>query len=120
MIELIPTDLDERVLGLRINGPIEKADLDLVAIAFEEKLRRYPRIRIYTEVQDIGSISPAALIENLRLSLGHFHDVERQAIVADAYWLALLAQAGNLLPNTDVRQFSWSEKGKAIAWINGI
>jgi len=120
MIEPIPTNLNDRVLGLRINGPIEKADLDLVALAFEQKLQRYPRLRIYAEVQEVGSISPAALLENLGLSLGHFHDVERQAIVADADWLALLAKAGDLLPGIEVRQFPWADKNKAIAWINGI
>ena len=126
MIEPIPTNLNDRVLGLRINGPIEKADLDLdldldlVAIAFEHKVQRYPRLRIYAEVQEVGSISPAALIENLGLSLGHFQDVERQAIVADADWLALLAKTGDLLPGIEVRQFSWADKDKAIAWINGI
>jgi hypothetical protein len=120
MIEPIPTNLNDRVLGLRINGPIEKADLDLIAIAFEQKLQRYPRLRIYAEVQEVGSISPAALLENLALLLGHFHDVERQAIVADADWSALLAKAGDLLPGIEVRQFAWADKNKAIAWINGV
>jgi hypothetical protein len=70
--------LHDRVLGLRIKGRVEKADLDAVAMAFERKLQGYPHPRIYAEVQEMGSISPAALIENLGLSLGHFHDVERK------------------------------------------
>jgi hypothetical protein len=59
------------------------------------------------------------LIENLGLSLGHFHDVERQAIVADAGLLASIAQAGDLFTVIEVRQFSRADKNKAIAWIDG-
>jgi hypothetical protein len=118
MIELIPTGPDERVLGMRISGPIERTDLDTVAAAFEEKLKRHRRLRIYAEVRDMGGITPAALMEDLRLSLRHFRDVEREAFVVDAHWLALLARAGDLLPGIEVRQFSWLEKDEALAWIN--
>jgi len=118
MIELMPAGLDDRVLGLRISGPIEQTDLDAVAVAFDQKLERHPRLRIYAEVQDLGKITPAALLEDLRLSMRHFRDVEREAIVADAGWLALLARAGDLFPGIEVRQFSWLEKDKALAWIN--
>jgi hypothetical protein len=118
MIELIPTGPDERVLGMRISGPIERSDLDTVAAAFEDKLKHHRRLRIYAEVRDMGGITPAALIEDLRLSLRHFRDVEREAIVVDADWLALLARAGDLLPGIEVRQFSWLDKDEALAWIN--
>jgi len=118
MIELIPNGFDDRVLGLRISGPIERADLDTIADEFGDKLERHKRLRIYAEVRDMGGIRPSALIEDLRLSLRHFKDVEREAIVADADWLALLARAGDLLPGIEVRQFSWLEKDKALAWIN--
>jgi hypothetical protein len=118
MIELISIVLDDRVLGLRISGPIEKKDLDIVAAAFDEKLARHRRLRIYVEVRDLGEIAPAALLEDLRLSLRHFRDVEREAIVADEDWLALLARVGDLLPGIDVRQFSFLEKDEAVAWIN--
>jgi hypothetical protein len=118
MIEVIPTGLDDRVLGVRVTGPIERGDLDAVAAAFEEKLRRHKRLRIYAEIVDMGKVTPSALLEDLRLSMRHFRDVEREAIVADAGWLALLARAGNLVPGIEVRCFSWLDKGKALEWIN--
>lgn len=118
MIELIPTGVDDRVVGIRIRGGIDRADLDAVAAAFEDKLERHSRVRIYAEVQDLGRLSPDALLQDLRLSVRHFRDVEREAIVTDAVWLDLLAKAGNLLPGIEVRAFAWPEKGKALAWIN--
>jgi hypothetical protein len=58
------------------------------------------------------------LIEDLRLFLRHFRDVEREVIVADAAWLQLLASAGDLLPGVEIRRFSWLEKDQALQWIN--
>jgi hypothetical protein len=118
MIELIPTVLDDRVLGMRIRGGIDRADLDTVAAAFEDKLERHARVRIYAEVEEVGGLTPAALLEDLRLSLRHFRDVEREAIVTDSGWLDLPAKAGNLLPGIEVRAFSWLDKGEALAWIS--
>lgn len=118
MIELIPDGLHDRVLGLRISGSIERPDLDAVGAVFEDKLGRHKRLRIYAEVQDLGGISPAALMEDLRLSVRHFRDVEREAIVTEAGWLEVLARAGDLLPGIAVRHFSWLEKSQALEWIN--
>ena len=118
MIELIPDGLDDRVLGLRISGSIGRPDLDAVAAAFEDKLGRHKRLRIYAEVQDLGGISPAALLEDLRLSIRHFREVEREAIVTEAGWLEVLARAGDLLPGIQVRHFSWLDKSVALEWIN--
>jgi hypothetical protein len=90
MIELIPTGLDDRVLGLRI----------------------------YAEIQVLGRITPSALMEDLPLSMHHFRDVEREAVVADAGWLALLARVRDLIPDIEVRHFSWLEREGALKWIN--
>jgi hypothetical protein len=119
MIELIEAGLDEKVLAMRISGSIERRDLDLVAAALEEKLLGRTRVRIYVEIQELEGISPQALLEDLRLSLRHFRQVEREAIVTGATWLKLLARLGGLIPGIEVRQFSWIEKDEALQWING-
>ncbi|MEJ2325570.1 MAG: STAS/SEC14 domain-containing protein [Chromatiaceae bacterium] len=119
MIEILTIGLDDRVLGLRVRGSIEESDLDRVTAAFERKLEHHKPLRIYVEAQDLGMISPAALVQDLRLALHHFRDVERGAVVSDADWLSLLSRAGDLLPGIDVRAYPQSEGSKAIEWING-
>jgi len=119
MIEILTVGLDDRVLGLRVRGSIDQSDLDRVTGALERKLEHHKPLRIYAEVQELGTISPGAVVEDLRLALHHFRDVERQAVVSDAGWLSLLSRAGDLLPGIDVRTYPWSEQSKAIEWING-
>jgi hypothetical protein len=119
MIEVIPTGPDDRVLGLRINGAIERADVETAGAALKEKLTRHKRVRIYTEIVDPSTVSPLAVIENLKVALRHFRDVERQAIVADAFWLDPFAGAADLIPGVRVRHFSWMDKGEALRWVKG-
>lgn len=118
MIELISAELDPRVFAITIRGSIERAELDAVASAFEEQLRHHKPLRLYAEVEDVASVSPAALFEDLRLALQHFQDVEQAAIVVDEAWAALLAQFAELVPGLEVRQFSFAEKTQAREWIN--
>jgi hypothetical protein len=54
MIELISTGLDDRVLGLRVRGPIDRADLEAVAAVLADKRTRRERLRIYAEVEQLG------------------------------------------------------------------
>jgi len=119
MIEFISVGLEDRVLGLRIRGRIERTDLEAVTLALEDKLTRHERVRVYAEVDDLGGISPSALLADLRLGVRHYRDVDREAVVTDASWMAALAKAGNLLPGIEVRAFETKDKASAQAWING-
>jgi isocitrate lyase len=118
MIEILTIGLNDRVLGLRVRGSVEQSDLDRVAAALEAKLEHHRPLRIYAEIQDLGAISPMAVLQDLRLAVSHFRDVEREAVVSDAGWLSALARAGDLVPGMDVRAYSWAEQPKAIEWIN--
>jgi hypothetical protein len=120
MIEIIPTGDNSRVLGLHIRGPIDETDISVVAEVMERKLKQTPgRLRIFAEIGGGLEISPKALLEDLRVSVKHFGDVEREAIVSDEGWLGPLAELGDLLPGIEVRHFTPAERDQALAWING-
>lgn len=119
MIEMIPTGDDTRVLGLHISGPVEKADVTSVAEMMEQRLEQSEgRLRIYAEIEGDLELGPKALFEDLRVSMKHYRDVEREAIVADKGWLGTMAKLGDLLPGIEVRHFSWAERDEALKWIN--
>lgn len=106
------------MLGLRINGSIDRLDMDVLGQAFAAKLRDHRPLRIYIEVLAVGPITRSALIEDLRLAVQHLEDVEREAIVAEEGWMSVLARTGNLFPGIEVRHFGLLEKEKALEWIN--
>ena len=118
MIEVIPTGLSDRTIGFRVAGRVDQDDMKSAAAAFESRLARHARLRVYVEIEDLKGMTPGALLEDLRMALGHFRDVEREAVVADAVWVGWLARAGNLLPGIEVRHFPRTERVQALAWID--
>lgn len=117
MIELVPTGAHQ-VVGLRIEGRISGEDLDLAAREIDARLKVHPRISIYAEIHGLTGMSLEALAKDFRYSLAHLRDVEKEAIVSDRRWLALLAQVGGrLFPSIDVRHFSPEDKEAALEWL---
>lgn len=118
MIEVIPTGLSERTIGFRVGGRVDEDDMKAAMAAFGARLGRHPRLRVYVEIEDLKGLTPGALMEDLRMTLGHFKDVEREAVVADAVWVGLLARAGDLVPGIEVRHFPRSRGAEALAWLD--
>lgn len=118
MIELLPMDR-ENVVGYRVSGRVDRADLKPVVSELERLFKFHDRLRVYAEVESFDGITLPALIEDLRFGLRHLRRFEREAIVSDKQWLARLADIGDkLFPSMEVRHFSWDDKIEALAWIH--
>ena len=88
-IKLIPHKPD-RIIGLDINGRIEAKDIQRVISSLEQKLQQKEKLRIYVEVHNWSGISLGAFIQDLKFSLQHYRDFEKEAIVSDRQWLESL------------------------------
>ena len=117
MIDLIPIE-SEKVVGIRINGKIEKTDMEKITREMEEKLKSQEKLRIYVELQSFGGISFEAFIEDIKLGFSHLREFERKAVVSDKTWVAKLADwGGQLIPSMEVKHFTFEERDKALAWV---
>ena len=64
-------------------------------------------------------MSLVAFIKDLKFSLQHFQDFEKEAIVSDTKWLkSLAAITDTLFSSIKVRYFSLSDKDQAWQFIN--
>lgn len=117
MMEIISLP-DERIVGLRVAGKIDKADVDKVVGVVEEKLHGSQKLRIYVEHESIEGISFEALAADIKLATSHLGDFERKAVVSDKKWAELLVKLGDkLFPSIEVRHFTWEQKDAALAWL---
>ena len=116
-IKLIPHKPD-KIVGLNIDGKIEAQDIDRVVKSIEQRLKLGGKLRLYAEVNNWSGMSLEAFIKDLRFSLQHFQDFEKEAIVSDRRWLESLAAIGNtLFSSIEVKHFTFAEKDKALEWI---
>lgn len=117
-IKLIPHKPD-KIVGLNIDGRIEAEDIDRVVESIEKKFKQGEKLRIYAEVNNWSGMSLEAFIKDLKFSLQHFQDFEKEAIVSDRRWLESLAAVGNtLFSSIEVKHFTFAERDKALEWIN--
>ena len=117
-VKLIPHKAD-RIIGLNINGSINSEDIDRLAKLMEKRFGRGEKLRVYAEVTNWSGMSLAALVKDLRFSLQHLNDFEKEAIVSDNKWLEALAALGNtLFSGIEVKHFTFEEREQALKWIN--
>ncbi|MGF1460324.1 MAG: STAS/SEC14 domain-containing protein [Leptolyngbyaceae cyanobacterium] len=117
-MELIEMTSD-RVVGIRIDGKIQKADIETVEQAFAEKFDRYDKASIYVEVVSLGGITLDALLEDLKFAREKFRRFEKKAVVSEHQWLGKLTAIGDrLFPSLEVQHFAMADKETAIAWVS--
>lgn len=122
MIEVLKLQ-DENILGFMVEGRIEKADVERVVKALEERANGQGKIKLYAEFKDaaISGISAEALKEDLGFWLkdpGIILRIEKVALVTDTAWVkAALAIECALITTLTGKSFSWDEKEAALAWL---
>lgn len=118
-VKLIPHKADQ-IIALEIDGRIDGEDIDRITKLIEKRLNTGEKLRIYVEVNNFSGMSLGALIKDLRFSLQHLQDFEKEAIISDRQWLEGLAALGNtLFSGIEVKHFTPDEKDRALTWVIG-
>ena len=103
---------------MRIAGKLEGATFDGLSAALDDKLARHAKVRVYVEMAHFEGMSAEAVIDDLRLALRHWRDIEREAVVTGERWIRALTPLGDkLVPGVEVRAFDDTEREVARAWI---
>ena len=86
MMQVIQFEADN-VVGMRIQGKVEKPDLDQVKREVERRLERHDRIRVYVEVAEFEGMSVDAFLEDLKFGADNWNRFDKEAVVVDQVWL---------------------------------
>lgn len=117
MIQLIPIPTDN-VIGIRMSGKMEKADIEEITKAIEEKLTVHDKVNIYAEIESFEGISLEALVADMTFAFPHLHDFNKKAVVSEKHWIEQLVSIGDkLFPSVEVRHFSFDQKDDALRWV---
>ncbi|WP_231639666.1 STAS/SEC14 domain-containing protein [Mycobacterium sp. Marseille-P9652] len=110
----------DEVAAFAFRGRVTKADYDAVLVpAFEEKLTRHQKLRMYCEI-DATSLEPDAVWADSKFGVAHYFDWDRCAIVSDLPWVRHAAKFSELLgflwPGK-YRTFAAAQAEEARRWI---
>jgi hypothetical protein len=110
----------DHVFAARIVGTLTGSDFENLEREIEAKLARHGRIGIVADLTELKSVTPAALVKDIRYNLsklGHWSQFPREAIITQRAWVASIAKAVDpVVPQVEVRSFSPEEQALAIAW----
>lgn len=119
MIEVLR--LGPAVLGYRIDGAIERADIERAFAEADERLSREGSVRVYLEVHAVQGITWDALWRDVWMGLQRLNlvpRIERAALVTDLEWLRRAASVPDrLIPGLEIQGYPLAEQAQAQSWV---
>lgn len=114
---------DEGVLGFKVDGKIEKSDLQNVFKLIEDKSESNGKMKFYMEIKDFGiqDLTADAIKEDLKFWFKHpgiLPNFEKVALVTDKKWVEKIFEIEcALIPTLEGKSFSTEEKYMALDWL---
>ncbi len=118
MIEILK-GFPDTVLAVACRGKLTRQDYEAVLIpAVEASLKRHDKLGIYYEVgADFAGVEVGAVLDDIKVGMGHLSRWERVALVSDVEWIRHMAMAFAFLMPCPIKAFHASEAAAARAWI---
>ncbi|MBS0001019.1 MAG: STAS/SEC14 domain-containing protein [Cyclobacteriaceae bacterium] len=117
MINIINQD-DTDVLAIEVTEEITRDDYDMMVSAFERKLKKEERIKVYVEFESFDSIIPGVIREDLKFDTKHANYFSRIAVVGDLKWKDWMTKTILPFTSAEVRYFSRSDRVIAKRWLS--
>ena len=122
MIEVTESH-EAKIMGFRVEGGIEKSDIDRMAALFLERTQAGKSLRFYLDATDLrlDEISGRAVWEDLTTALRHpamVANMEKFALISDENWLRRGFEAdAALFPTMTGKAFASGETEAAKRWL---
>jgi hypothetical protein len=119
MITLLDGFADD-VVAVRAEGQVTMQDYDKVLIpAVEKALTRHDKLKFYYEFgSGFTGMDLGAMVEDMRVGLGHLGQWARIAVVTDVDWIKGAADLFKFLLPSQTRTFALAQAADAKAWVN--
>lgn len=102
-----------------VEGKLDSEDYKKFVPDMEELIKKYNKINCVADLSELDSATPAALLEEVKLSHKYRDNIGRYAIVDPKPWLENIVEIATALSNAEVKTFPKGERQKAWDWIQG-
>jgi hypothetical protein len=114
-------DVGEGILGYRVQGTIEKRDIERVVEDMDAKVPETSKIRLYVELSEMTGISPQAVWRDIQLGLPrtkYLSRIERVALVTDSDLIRSLAgMQSHLGMSMEIKVYDPAAAPTAKEWL---
>lgn len=106
-----------KVIGLRMEGVIEKADYARLVPMIEDLVKQYGEVRMLCDLGAFKSEAPGAFFADLQFGHEFHQKIVKMAIVGDRRWEAWITKLAAPFYAREARYFPTAEIDAAWAWI---
>lgn len=116
--------IPDHVLVVDARGTLQKADIERLDRQVQEKLARYERIGLVSNVEELEGMTLGAVMKDIATELkylGDWHRFPRVAVLASGGFVKSAAEIfGKFLPQVQVRTFQPGELESAVEFAGGF
>ena len=116
MIERISME-PPNLIAYIIDGDLSKQDVERVHRDLRRLFETHESIQLYLDIRALDTMSPQAVIEDLKLLPEYLRKLERVAIVGDKDWHAWFAKLSDAITRGKMRYFPPEEATRAQNWL---
>ena len=111
------TSPDGRVLIVTATGKLTKEDYERFVPETDRLVNEHGKIGILFHMRDFHGWNAAALWEDTKFAMRHFHDIDRLAVVGEKTWQKGMAIFCKPFTRAEVRYFEQPDMEMARAWL---
>lgn len=113
----ILNDTKVDLIAIRVSGTLGKDDYAQLERTMEHAIEKHGKLRMYCEITGFKGLTPAALLQELKLDLKYANKVSQMAVAGDAKWEEALAQLAKPFTSAAIKFFPLENKAQAKRWI---
>lgn len=121
MIDFLP-DTPDYLVAVRTGGSIESDDINRFAERLNRALSAHEQVNLFMEITSLGSMTPEAIWEDLKLGfrqIKNLRRLHRAAVVAEQEWIRTGTDwEDRLFRKMDIRSFEPDDREEALAWAS--
>ena len=106
-----------KVLMIELSGKLHKYDYHHFVPVVEKAVKENGKVRMLVQMIDFHGWDFDGLWEDVKFDAGHYHDIERIAIVGDTDWEKWMALFCWPFTAATIRYFSEDRLAEAKTWI---
>jgi len=106
-----------KLLEMQISGKLTHEDYAHLASEFERVVKDHGKILVLFEMADFHGWKGEALWDEIKLTLKHFSDIERLAMVGDKKWEKGMSIFCKPFTAAKIRYFERADIAQARAWL---
>lgn len=110
-------DAESKVMEIRLDGRVTRADFDAIADKVQAFIDAYQPVRMVEIIDSFEGFDPSVLWPGIKFDIRNIRHISHVAVVSDLGWISPLSKAAGAVISTRLRTFDMAHLDEARDWV---